>query len=168
MSVKMASISCARNSGVASKMPVTPVVFWAVSAVMALMAYTPFAVMVLISAWMPAPPLESLPAIVNAVFMVTTSFAKNAEMPARRHLRILKQQYLPTLALSKSGHRSGQTAHSQPAFAGSLFSAFKNTTVPLHLQGDGPFQSARCVVKWKKQRGKYHEHHGLSWSKCGQ
>ena len=48
------------------------------------------------------------------------------------------------------------------------FSAFKNTTVPLHLQGDGPFQSARCVVKWKKQRGKYHEHHGLSWSKCGQ
>ena len=58
----------------------------------------------------------------------------------------MKQQYLPTLALSKSGHRSGQTAHSQPAFAGSLFSAFKNTTVPLHLQGDGPFQSARCVV----------------------
>ena len=39
MSVKMASISCARNSGVASKMPVTPVVFWAVSAVMAV-SYT--------------------------------------------------------------------------------------------------------------------------------
>ena len=76
----------------------------------------------------------------------------------------MKQQYLPTLALSKSGHRSGQTAHSQPAFAGSLFSAFKNTTVPLHLQGDGPFQSAHCVVKWKKQRGKYHElqHDGLT------
>jgi hypothetical protein len=26
--------------------------------------------MVLISAWMPAPPLESLPAMVNAVFMI--------------------------------------------------------------------------------------------------
>ena len=58
--------------------PVTPVVFWAVSAVMALMAYTPctpFAVIVLISAWMPAPPLESLPAIVNAVFIVILLFA---------------------------------------------------------------------------------------------
>ena len=41
----------------------------AVSAVMALMAYTPFAIMVLISAWIPAPPLESLPAMVNAVFI---------------------------------------------------------------------------------------------------
>ena len=37
---------------------------------MALMAYTPFAVIVLISAWMPAPPLESLPAIVNAVYII--------------------------------------------------------------------------------------------------
>ena len=50
-------------------MPVTPVVFCAVKAVIALMAYTPFAIIVLISAWMPAPPLESLPAIVNAVLI---------------------------------------------------------------------------------------------------
>ena len=49
---------------------VTPVVFWAVKAVMALIAYTPCAIIVLISAWMPAPPLESLPAIVNAVFII--------------------------------------------------------------------------------------------------
>ena len=49
--------------------PVTPVVFCAVSAVTALMAYTPLAVIVLISAWIPAPPLESLPAIVSAVFI---------------------------------------------------------------------------------------------------
>jgi len=49
-------------------MPVTPVVFCAVRAVMALMAKTPLAAMVLMSAWMPAPPLESLPAMVNAVF----------------------------------------------------------------------------------------------------
>ena len=42
----------------------------AVMAVMALIAYTPCMVMVLISAWIPAPPLESLPAMVNAVFIV--------------------------------------------------------------------------------------------------
>ena len=50
MSVKMASSSSPRNWGVASRMSVTPVVFWAVRAVMALMANTPLAVMVLMSA----------------------------------------------------------------------------------------------------------------------
>ena len=39
----------------------------------ALIAYTQLAVMVLISAWMPAPPLESLPAIVNAVYIKSSS-----------------------------------------------------------------------------------------------
>ena len=70
ISVKIQSSCSAKNFGVTSIISVTPVVFWAVSAVIALMAYTPFAVMVLISAWMPAPPLESLPAIVNAVFIL--------------------------------------------------------------------------------------------------
>ena len=41
---------------------------------LALMANTPLAVMVLMSAWMPAPPLESLPAIVNAVFILISPF----------------------------------------------------------------------------------------------
>ena len=50
MSVKTMSIYCPRNSGVASMIPVTPVVFCAVSAVMALMAYTPFMVIVFRSA----------------------------------------------------------------------------------------------------------------------
>ena len=50
ISVKMQSSSCPRNSGVAFKIPMTPVVFWAVRAVIALMAYTPFAIIVLISA----------------------------------------------------------------------------------------------------------------------
>ena len=54
-------------------MSVTPVVFWAVRAVTAQVANTPLAVMVLMSAWIPAPPLESLPAMVNAVLMVITS-----------------------------------------------------------------------------------------------
>ena len=38
MSVKTASSCAARNSGVTSKIPETPVVFWAVSAVIADMA----------------------------------------------------------------------------------------------------------------------------------
>ena len=69
ISVKTLSICSFKNSGDTSKIPWSPVVFWAVSAVIALMAYTPLAVMVFKSAWIPAPPLESLPAIVNAVFI---------------------------------------------------------------------------------------------------
>lgn len=41
---------------------------------MALIAYTPFAIIVLISAWIPAPPLGSVPAIVNAVFISMLPF----------------------------------------------------------------------------------------------
>ena len=50
MSVKTASSCWAKKCGVVSKMSVTPVVFWAVRAVMALMAKTPLAVIVLMSA----------------------------------------------------------------------------------------------------------------------
>ena len=71
--------SCRRkNSGDASSIAETPVVFCAVSAVIALMAKTPFMVIVLISAWIPAPPLESLPAMVSAVFMLY-SFQSDAK-----------------------------------------------------------------------------------------
>ena len=44
----------------------TPSVFCAVTAVIADAPYTPIAAKVLRSAWMPAPPPESLPAIVSA------------------------------------------------------------------------------------------------------
>ena len=50
MSVKTASSCWPRKAGVTSEMAATPVVFWAVRAVMTLMAYTPFMVMVLRSA----------------------------------------------------------------------------------------------------------------------
>ena len=43
----------------------TPVVFWAVRAVIAVIAYDPNEVTVLISAWIPAPPDESDPAIIS-------------------------------------------------------------------------------------------------------
>ena len=46
---------------------VMPTVFWAVTAVMAQTPCTPCAANVFRSAWMPAPPPESLPAIVRAV-----------------------------------------------------------------------------------------------------
>ena len=41
----------------------TPRVFWAVMAVTAVAAYPPWTVILLISAWIPAPPDESEPAI---------------------------------------------------------------------------------------------------------
>jgi hypothetical protein len=50
-------------------MPKTPRVFWTVTAVTALMPNTPWAWKVLRSAWMPAPPDESEPAMVKAVRM---------------------------------------------------------------------------------------------------
>ena len=77
---------------------------------------------------------------------------------------MLKQWYLPTLALSKSGHRSGQTAHSQPAFASSLFCA--HTTVQLYLQvvPGLAMRSERGKMR-KNKKGKHHEHYSLSWGK---
>ena len=77
MSVNTASSCSCRNAGGTSSTSVTPVVFWAVSAVMALMAYTPLQVMALMSAWMPAPPQESDPAMDNAVLICFRSFLMN-------------------------------------------------------------------------------------------
>ena len=87
MSRNTQSSCCATNSGVASSTPDTPVVFWAVRAVMALMPYTPRQVMVFRSAWIPAPPLESLPAMVSTFFIHMPPLfcrQKNSERPAER------------------------------------------------------------------------------------
>src|SRR5205814_4032252 len=51
-------------------MPLTPLVFCAVRAVMTEAPYTPNAANVLRSAWMPAPPEESEPAMVSAMGIV--------------------------------------------------------------------------------------------------
>ena len=48
----------------------TPVVFWAVTAVIAVIAKEPREVTDLISAWMPAPPEESDPAIINILDLI--------------------------------------------------------------------------------------------------
>src|SRR3954447_11273564 len=57
-------------------MPLTPFVFCAVKAVMTEAPYTPNAANVLRSAWMPAPPEESEPAMVSAIGVVIKSLVK--------------------------------------------------------------------------------------------
>ena len=75
ISVKILSICCPANSGVTSMIPCTPVVFCAVNAMTALIPYTPLAAIVLRSAWIPAPPLQSLPAMVST-FFISNAFKK--------------------------------------------------------------------------------------------
>ena len=70
MSSKMQSSCKSRKSESVSAILFTAVVFCAVSAVTALIAYTPRQHIVFMSACIPAPPIESLPAIVSAVFIL--------------------------------------------------------------------------------------------------
>ena len=75
---------------------------------------------------------------------------------------MLKQWYLPTLALSKSGHRSGQTALLLQA----PFSVHKHTTVQLYLQVvPGLAKRSERGKMRKNKKGKNHEHYSLSWGK---
>jgi hypothetical protein len=67
MSVATASIWAATDSAGMTSTRVTPSVFWAVSAVIALVPWTQWNANVRRSAWMPAPPPLSEPAIVSAV-----------------------------------------------------------------------------------------------------
>src|SRR6187549_1187246 len=69
-SSKTASIWAAITEGGSSKTSVTSSVFCAVIAVMTDMANTPLADMALMSAWMPAPPPESEPAMVSTCLRV--------------------------------------------------------------------------------------------------
>ena len=68
-SFRTASSWALMNSSETGRMPLTPVVFWAVKAVMTVAAWTPTADMAFTSAWMPAPPIESEPATVSAVLI---------------------------------------------------------------------------------------------------
>ena len=70
MSDITASICAATMSGGSSTTAVTPRVFWAVTAVRADEPYTPRAANVFRSAWMPAPPPESEPAMVMALLVL--------------------------------------------------------------------------------------------------
>ena len=69
MSLKIASSCASTKFGGMSSTPNTPREFCAVSAVIALIANILCALIVLISAWMPAPPPLSEPAIVR-IFLI--------------------------------------------------------------------------------------------------
>jgi hypothetical protein len=84
MSSKTAS-SCARtNAGGTSCTAVTPTVFCAVSATIADVPWTPAAAKAFRSAWMPAPPPESDPAIVNALGINLRSLRRHDPDQVRR------------------------------------------------------------------------------------
>ena len=68
-SVNNVSICRPTKAGGTGEMPVTPWVFWAVSAAMMAQPYAPSALMALTSARMPAPPEGSTPAMVSALGM---------------------------------------------------------------------------------------------------
>ena len=63
MSVTTARIWSATTCGGSVSYPLTPRVFWIVTAVIAVIPNTPSALNVFRSAWIPAPPPESEPAI---------------------------------------------------------------------------------------------------------
>ena len=69
ISSNTASICAPTTSGEISCTARTPQVFCAAMAVMTVSAYRPYDAMVLISAWMPAPPLESEPAMLSTAFI---------------------------------------------------------------------------------------------------
>ena len=69
-SLSTASSCALMNSSGMGRMPSTPQVFCAVTAVITEAAWTPTTDMALTSAWMPAPPMESEPATVSAVLML--------------------------------------------------------------------------------------------------
>ena len=78
MSSNTASIWSAMTLGEMSSMERTRAVFSATTETMTLMPNTPSADMVFRSAWMPAPPLQSDPAMVNAVFILPPSRESDA------------------------------------------------------------------------------------------
>ena len=79
ISLNTASICAVIISGVISCTIVTPQVFCAVTAVITLMPNTPWAAKVFRSAWMPAPPLLSLPAIERRCFIYSYPFRRLQE-----------------------------------------------------------------------------------------
>ena len=78
MSSNTASIWSAMTLGEMSSMERTRAVFSATTETMTLMPNTPSADMVFRSAWTPAPPLQSDPAMVNAVFILPPSRESDA------------------------------------------------------------------------------------------
>jgi len=121
MSETTASICSATKPGGTTWTPVTAVVFWAVSAVMADMPYTPRAANVFRSACIPAPPLESEPAMVRAERMAPPTLAPTAypvKLPPLLH-RERGVHPLPAASPCLPGH-----------YLQGMFAAFEVTRAP--------------------------------------
>ena len=77
ISSKTASSCFFTNSPLIGIIPLIPTVFCAVRAVITLIPYIPWASIVFRSAWIPAPPLQSLPAIVK-IFFIAPHFSASS------------------------------------------------------------------------------------------
>src|SRR5438093_8742680 len=91
-------------------MALTPRAFCAVTAVTMLAPQTPNAAKVLRSAWMPAPPLESEPAMVRAIAIGSTSQGNERQMrpPAMAQPARSLQRPLPAAAAEHDPLRRGR------------------------------------------------------------
>ena len=104
-----ASICAATRSGGIGSTAATPSVFCAVTAVIAVRPKTPCAANVFRSAWIPAPPPESLPAIVSAVriwleFRVMTAHASTGSLASvsLKHSSLAPQIKIGAVVLATS------------------------------------------------------------------
>src|SRR5262249_8481861 len=104
ISSRTASIWAVTKAGVITSTPVTPIVFWTVRAVTAEVPKTPSAENVLRSAWMPAPPPESEPAIVSAVGSLLIGFLRGGS--GRDRLPLLCRFGRPAGVLGRTRRRS--------------------------------------------------------------
>lgn len=120
MSAERAS-SCARSTPAGGTWtPCTPRVFCTVSAVIAAMPYPPFAAIDLRSAWIPAPPEGSLPAMLST-----------RGTPADRQCRLNSS----AAAAGSSGAQSAATAATPAAPASRRAAASSATTPPMATHG---------------------------------
>ena len=119
--------SCARRKSTGGTCTArTPCVFCAVSAVSTAIPYPPFAAMDLRSAWMPAPPDGSLPAMLST----------RGTMPERQRRR----NRVATAAGSSAAHNAETTA-SPDAPASRRDSVSSMPTPPIATHGSGLFRT---------------------------
>ena len=121
-SLATARIWANTNSGGTGMTPSTPRVFCAVSAVIALAPYTPSAENVLMSAWIPAPPDESEPAMVSATAVFSVLMANHyGQQIAKGKRAIFGQVYIWASAAARDATRAdvSRSWQERERFAGS-------------------------------------------------
>src|SRR5712692_2795661 len=124
MSVRTARICSPTTCAGTSATPVTPLVFCTVTDVIALVPHTPSAANVLRSAWMPAPPPESEPAIVRT---------RGMEAPRL----CLGTKVVPALRLQRSLRTVGLNGDEPLAFPDFPDLRERRAEPPMHLRRSG-------------------------------